>query len=76
MTSSEWLKKGFVPVWTNHAQEQIRNMIMSFIQHDTCQILAVSPANQDLANSDALMLARQVRAATPHRTSSTAARTE
>jgi dynamin 1-like protein len=34
-------------------------MILSYIKHKTCIILAVSPANADLANSDALQLARQ-----------------
>ncbi|KAL6843440.1 hypothetical protein ACP4OV_026762 [Aristida adscensionis] len=33
-------------------------MIMSYIRHKTCIILAVSPANADLANSDALQMAR------------------
>jgi replication fork clamp-binding protein CrfC len=37
---------------------QIREMIMSFIERDTCLILAVTPANQDLATSDALQLAK------------------
>jgi dynamin GTPase len=39
---------------------QIRNMIFEFISKDNCLILAVSPANADLANSDALKLAREV----------------
>ena len=39
---------------------QIRNMIFEFIARDNCLILAVSPANADLANSDALKLAREV----------------
>lgn len=39
---------------------QIRNMIMQFITKESCLILAVSPANQDLANSDALKLAKEV----------------
>ncbi|OQU81363.1 hypothetical protein SORBI_3006G047900 [Sorghum bicolor] len=33
-------------------------MIMQYIKHPSCIILAVSPANADLANSDALQLAR------------------
>lgn len=41
---------------------QIRNMIMQFITKDNCLILAVSSANTDLANSDALKLAKEVRA--------------
>ncbi|CAF1156999.1 unnamed protein product, partial [Brachionus calyciflorus] len=39
---------------------QVRNMILDFISKDNCLILAVSPANSDLANSDALKLAREV----------------
>ena len=39
--------------------EQIRDMIMQFIVRDTCLILAVTPANTDLATSDALMLAKE-----------------
>jgi hypothetical protein len=38
--------------------EQIKDMIMQFISRDTCLILAVTPANTDLATSDALQLAR------------------
>ena len=41
-------------------EEQIKNMILEFISKDACLILAVSPANSDLANSDALKLAREV----------------
>lgn len=37
---------------------RIRTMILSYIKHETCIILAVSPANSDLANSDALQMAR------------------
>lgn len=39
---------------------QIRNMILSYIKRETCLILAVTPANSDLANSDALTLSKQV----------------
>eukprot|EP00899_Mesostigma_viride_P023008 jgi/Mesvir1/3892/Mv19838-RA.2 len=39
---------------------RIRAMVLGYIQHDTSVILAVSPANADLANSDALQLARMV----------------
>uniref|UniRef100_A0A8C2Z5Y5 Interferon-induced GTP-binding protein Mx n=1 Tax=Cyclopterus lumpus TaxID=8103 RepID=A0A8C2Z5Y5_CYCLU len=39
---------------------QIRDMIMQFICKDNCLILAVTPANSDLANSDALKLAKDV----------------
>lgn len=40
-------------------EARIRTMILSYIKHKTCIILAVSPANADLANSDALQMARQ-----------------
>ncbi|MQL78741.1 hypothetical protein Taro_011153 [Colocasia esculenta] len=39
-------------------EARIRTMILSYIKHETCVILAVSPANSDLANSDALQMAR------------------
>lgn len=39
---------------------QIREMIMQFITRENCLILAVTPANTDLANSDALKLAKDV----------------
>ncbi|XP_026160533.1 dynamin 3a isoform X2 [Mastacembelus armatus] len=39
---------------------QIRDMIMQFICQENCLILAVTPANTDLANSDALKLAKDV----------------
>ncbi|KNC74823.1 hypothetical protein SARC_12638, partial [Sphaeroforma arctica JP610] len=39
---------------------QIKNMIMEFITKPNCLILAVTPANSDLANSDALKLAKEV----------------
>lgn len=39
---------------------QIRNMLLEFVTKDNCLILAVSPANTDLANSDALKLAKEV----------------
>jgi len=41
-------------------EAQIRNMILDFIQNDNCLILAVTPANSDLANSDALKIAKEV----------------
>ncbi|XP_059222937.1 dynamin isoform X4 [Stomoxys calcitrans] len=41
-------------------EQQIRNMILQFIRKETCLILAVTPANTDLANSDALKLAKEV----------------
>ena len=39
---------------------QIRAMLFEFISKDNCLILAVSPANTDLANSDALKIAKEV----------------
>lgn len=41
-------------------EQQIRAMILQFIKRDSCLILAVTPANTDLANSDALKLAKEV----------------
>ena len=41
-------------------EQQIRAMILSFISRDECIILAVTAANTDLANSDAIALARAV----------------
>ncbi|XP_077963906.1 dynamin 3a isoform X2 [Gasterosteus aculeatus] len=41
-------------------ENQIRDMIMQFICQENCLILAVTPANADLANSDALKLAQDV----------------
>ena len=38
---------------------QIREMILTFIERETCLILAVTPANTDIATSDALQLAKQ-----------------
>uniref|UniRef100_A0A0D9W474 Dynamin-type G domain-containing protein n=1 Tax=Leersia perrieri TaxID=77586 RepID=A0A0D9W474_9ORYZ len=39
-------------------ESRIRSMIMQYIKHPSCIILAVTPANADLANSDALQLAK------------------
>ncbi|XP_072005642.1 dynamin-2 isoform X4 [Engystomops pustulosus] len=39
---------------------QIRDMILQFISRESCLILAVTPANTDLANSDALKMAKEV----------------
>jgi len=38
-------------------EARIRTMIMKYIRHPSCIILAVTPANSDLANSDALQIA-------------------
>jgi len=49
-----------VPVGDQPAdiEAQIRSMIMTYIQKNSCLILAVTPANSDLANSDALKLSK------------------
>ncbi|XP_013864860.1 dynamin-1 isoform X9 [Austrofundulus limnaeus] len=39
---------------------QIREMLMQFVTKENCLMLAVSPANSDLANSDALKIAKEV----------------
>ena len=39
-------------------EARVRSMILAYIKHESCVILAVSPANSDLANSDALQIAR------------------
>ena len=39
---------------------QIRDMIMQFITRENTLILAVTPANSDLATSDALKIAKEV----------------
>ncbi|XP_067115147.1 dynamin-2-like isoform X1 [Osmerus mordax] len=41
-------------------EQQIREMLMQFITKESCLILAVTPANTDLANSDALKIAKEV----------------
>ncbi|XP_072289032.1 dynamin-1-like [Eucyclogobius newberryi] len=51
-----------VPVGDQPAdiEAQIREMLMQFVTKDNCLLLAVSPANSDLANSDALKIAKEV----------------
>ncbi|EGC29038.1 hypothetical protein DICPUDRAFT_51521 [Dictyostelium purpureum] len=41
-------------------EQQIRRMIMAYIKKQNAIIVAVTPANTDLANSDALQLAKEV----------------
>lgn len=41
-------------------EHQIRDMLLQFITKESCLILAVTPANSDLANSDALKIAKEV----------------
>jgi len=51
-----------VPVGDQPAtiEKDIREMILQFISKENCLILAVSPANTDLANSDALQISKAV----------------
>ena len=41
-------------------EQQIRNMVLEFVRKKNSLILAVSPANTDLANSDAIKIAKEV----------------
>ncbi|CAD7704395.1 unnamed protein product [Ostreobium quekettii] len=41
-------------------ETRIRDMILEYVRHPTCIILGVTAANVDLANSDALSMARSV----------------
>ncbi|XP_037546417.1 dynamin-2 [Nematolebias whitei] len=41
-------------------EHQIRDMLLQFITKESCLILAVTPGNTDLANSDALKIAKEV----------------
>ena len=51
-----------VPVGDQPAdiEQQIKDMLFQFISKETCLILAVTPANTDLATSDALQIAKTV----------------
>uniref|UniRef100_A0A3P9HGV5 Interferon-induced GTP-binding protein Mx n=1 Tax=Oryzias latipes TaxID=8090 RepID=A0A3P9HGV5_ORYLA len=51
-----------VPVGDQPAdiESQIRDMLLQFVTKENCLMLAVSPANSDLANSDALKIAKEV----------------
>ncbi|KAM5555644.1 dynamin-related protein 5A [Rosa sericea] len=40
--------------------QDIENMVRGFIEKPNCIILAISPANQDLATSDAIKISREV----------------
>ena len=41
-------------------EQQIRSMVLEFVRKENSLILAVSPANSDLANSDAMKIAKEV----------------
>ncbi|KAL7837988.1 hypothetical protein AOLI_G00263920 [Acnodon oligacanthus] len=51
-----------VPVGDQPAdiEHQIKEMLLQFVTKENCLLLAVSPANSDLANSDALKIAKEV----------------
>ncbi|XP_024154584.1 dynamin-1a isoform X3 [Oryzias melastigma] len=51
-----------VPVGDQPAdiESQIKDMLLQFVTKENCLMLAVSPANSDLANSDALKIAKEV----------------
>ncbi|XP_061563114.1 dynamin-1a [Cololabis saira] len=51
-----------VPVGDQPAdiESQIKDMLLQFVTKDNCLMLAVSPGNADLANSDALKIAKEV----------------
>ena len=49
-----------LPGQDKNIADQIRDMVLHFISNENCLILAVSPANTDLANSDALKIAKEV----------------
>ncbi|KAI5647567.1 hypothetical protein M9H77_33572 [Catharanthus roseus] len=40
--------------------QDIENMVRTYVEKPNCIILAISPANQDIATSDAIKLAREV----------------
>ncbi|XP_061374137.1 dynamin-related protein 5A-like isoform X2 [Gastrolobium bilobum] len=40
--------------------QEIENMVRSYIEKPNCIILAISPANQDIATSDAIKISREV----------------
>ncbi|KAK7339249.1 hypothetical protein VNO77_19905 [Canavalia gladiata] len=40
--------------------QEIESMVRSYVEKPNCIILAISPANQDIATSDAIKLAREV----------------
>eukprot|EP00271_Cylindrocystis_brebissonii_P010158 TRINITY_DN26261_c0_g1_i1.p1 TRINITY_DN26261_c0_g1~~TRINITY_DN26261_c0_g1_i1.p1 ORF type:complete len:617 (-),score=133.48 TRINITY_DN26261_c0_g1_i1:738-2588(-) len=40
--------------------QDIENMVRNYVENPNCIILAISPANQDLATSDAMKLSREI----------------
>uniref|UniRef100_A0A8C8APQ4 dynamin GTPase n=1 Tax=Otus sunia TaxID=257818 RepID=A0A8C8APQ4_9STRI len=49
-----------IPINLRDIEYQIKDMILQFISRESSLILAVTPANMDLANSDALKMAKEV----------------
>ena len=45
--------------------KQITDMVLDYVQRPNCIMLAVTAANTDLANSDAIAIAHQARSAPP-----------
>ncbi|KAM1397226.1 hypothetical protein ACFX2I_014831 [Malus domestica] len=54
------LTKVAVEGQSDNIVQDIENMVRSFIEKPNCIILAISPANQDLATSDAIRISREV----------------
>nr|XP_043624794.1 phragmoplastin DRP1A-like [Erigeron canadensis] len=54
------LTKVAVEGQSDNIVQDIENLVRSYIEKPNCIILAVSPANQDLATSDAIRIAREV----------------
>ncbi|GLT49735.1 hypothetical protein SLA2020_232710 [Shorea laevis] len=54
------LTKVAVEVQPDSIVQDIENMVRSYIEKPNCIILAISPANQDLATSDAIKISREV----------------
>lgn len=55
---------GFINVAIDDArykiESEVRKMTLNVISKESCIILAVTPANTDITNSDALKIAREV----------------
>ena len=47
-------------VWLTDIAKQTRRLIESYTKKESCIILAVTPANTDLATSDSLQMAKQM----------------
>lgn len=54
------LTKVAVEGQSDNIVEDIENMVRSYVEKPNCIILAITPANQDIATSDAIKLAREV----------------